>query len=57
MEFTTPLPWMHFSPASMTSHFELSIMTGTSRDLGLGGDEVQEGGHGQLGRRAGPRPC
>ncbi len=24
-----PLPWMHFSPASMTSHFELSIMIGT----------------------------
>ena len=24
-----PLPWMHFSPASMTDHFELSIMTGT----------------------------
>ena len=24
-----PLPWRHFSPASMTDHFELSIMTGT----------------------------
>ena len=24
-----PLPWMHFRPASITSHFELSIMIGT----------------------------
>src|SRR2546425_1083836 len=24
-----PLPWMHLRPASMTSHFELSIMIGT----------------------------
>ena len=24
-----PLPWTHFSPASMTDHFELSIMIGT----------------------------
>jgi len=24
-----PLPWIHFSPVSMTLHFELSIMMGT----------------------------
>ena len=29
IELTMPLPCMHFSPASMTDHFELSIMTGT----------------------------
>ena len=29
MEFTTPLPWMHLRPASMTVHFDESIITGT----------------------------
>ena len=29
MEFTTPLPCKHFSPASITSHLELSTITGT----------------------------
>jgi len=29
MELTIPLPWTHRSPASMTDHFELSIITGT----------------------------
>jgi hypothetical protein len=29
IELTMPLPWMQRSPASMTSHFELSTMTGT----------------------------
>ena len=29
MEFTTPLPWMHLSPASITSHLLESIITGT----------------------------
>ena len=29
IEFTTGLPCTHFSPASMTDHFELSIITGT----------------------------
>ena len=29
IEFTTPLPCRHFSPASITLHFELSIITGT----------------------------
>ncbi len=28
MELTTGLPWTHFRPASMTDHFELSIMIG-----------------------------
>ncbi|MDT4874424.1 hypothetical protein D3C80_893130 [compost metagenome] len=29
MELTMPLPWMHFRPASITSHLEESIMIGT----------------------------
>ena len=29
MELTTPLPWMHFRPASITSHLDESIMIGT----------------------------
>ena len=29
IELTTGLPCTHFSPASITSHFELSIMIGT----------------------------
>jgi hypothetical protein len=29
MELTMPLPWRHFSPASMTSHLEESTMKGT----------------------------
>ena len=29
MEFTIGLPCMHFRPASITSHLELSIMIGT----------------------------
>ena len=29
MELTIGLPWTHFRPASMTSHFEESTITGT----------------------------
>jgi hypothetical protein len=29
IEFTTDLPWTHLRPASITDHFELSIITGT----------------------------
>ena len=29
IEFTTGLPWMHFSPASITENFEESTITGT----------------------------
>ena len=29
IEFTTGLPCTHFSPASITSHLELSIIRGT----------------------------
>ena len=29
IEFTIGLPWMHFSPASITSNFEESTITGT----------------------------
>ncbi len=28
IELTIALPWTHLSPAAMTDHFELSIMTG-----------------------------
>ncbi|GIT12750.1 MAG: hypothetical protein CM1200mP34_1560 [Verrucomicrobiales bacterium] len=34
IELTMPLPWMHFRPASMTDHFELSIMIGTREMFG-----------------------
>ena len=29
IELTMPLPWMHLRPASMTLHFDESIMIGT----------------------------
>ena len=29
IEFTMPLPWTHFSPASITVHFDESTMIGT----------------------------
>ena len=29
IELTTLLPWTHLSPASITDHLELSIITGT----------------------------
>jgi hypothetical protein len=29
IEFTTDFPWTHFNPASITDHFEESIITGT----------------------------
>jgi hypothetical protein len=29
IEFTTGLPWMHFSPVSITENFEESTITGT----------------------------
>jgi hypothetical protein len=45
IELTTPLPWMHFSPASITDHFELSTMTGTRAMSGSDGDQVQEMRH------------
>ena len=29
MELTTAFPWTHFNPASITDHFDESIMIGT----------------------------
>ncbi len=34
IELTTALPCTHFSPASMTDHFELSTITGTRATSG-----------------------
>jgi hypothetical protein len=34
MELTMPLPWRHLSPATITSHFEESIMKGTRATSG-----------------------
>ncbi len=34
MELTTPFPWMHFSPASSTDHFELSTTMGRTATSG-----------------------
>ena len=48
IELTIDLPWTHFSPASITSHLELSIITGLQAMFGLGGDRVEEGHHGLL---------
>ena len=45
---TIDLPCTHFSPASMTDHFELSIMIGTRADVRLGGDQVEEPRHRRL---------
>ncbi len=39
------LPWTHFSPASITSHFDEFDHHRHLGDVGLGGDEVEEGGH------------
>jgi hypothetical protein len=36
------LPCTHCRPASITSHFELSIMIGTRARFWLAGDEIQE---------------
>ena len=45
IEFTTGLPCTHLSPASITLNFEESTITGHAGDVGLGGDEVEEGHH------------
>ncbi len=37
MEFTTPLPWIHLSPSSITVNLELSIIIGT---LAISGSEA-----------------
>ena len=45
MELTTGFPCTHFSPASSTDHFELSIMIGSREDFRLGRDQVEEVRH------------
>ena len=49
IELTIALPCTHFRPASMTLHFELSIITGTREMSGSDGDEVEERRHRLLG--------
>jgi hypothetical protein len=44
-----PLPWMHLRPASITSHFELSSISGTLADVRLAEPmRLQEAHHGRL---------
>ncbi len=45
IELTTGLPCTHSSPASITSNFDESIITGHAGDVGLGGDQVEERHH------------
>ena len=47
IEFTMPLPCRHFSPASMTSHFEESTMNGTLATSGSLAEQLQEARHGR----------
>ena len=46
IEFTTPLPWRHLSPASITLQFERVDHDRDAGDVGLGGEQVQERRHG-----------
>ena len=43
---TIALPCTHFSPASITDHFELSIMTGTRAMSGSAAIRFKKLGHG-----------
>ena len=45
IEFTTGLPCRHFSPASITENFDEFDHHRHARDVRLGGDQVEEGGH------------
>ena len=49
IEFTTPLPWMHFRPASRTVHRELSTMIGTRAISGSVAIRLRNRRHGLLG--------
>ena len=49
IELTIGLPCTHFSPASMTAHFERVDHHRHAGDVGLGGDEVEELDHRLLG--------
>ena len=42
---TIALPCTHLSPASITDHFEESIITGTRAMSGSAGDQVEEAHH------------
>ena len=48
IELTTALPCTHLSPASITDHFDESIITGTRAMSGSRGDEIQEAHHRRL---------
>ena len=45
IELTIGLPDTHFSPASITSHFDAVDHHRHPRDIGLGGDQLQERRH------------
>ncbi len=49
MELTTGLPWTHFEPRFDDRPFRAVDHDGQARDLGLGGDEVQEARHRAIG--------
>ncbi len=49
IELTIGLPWTHFRPASITSHLEESIMTGTRAMSGSAATRLQERHHRLLG--------
>ena len=36
---------MHFRPASITENLDESTITGYAGDVGLGGDQIEEGHH------------
>ena len=57
IELTMPLPWMHLRPASMTSHFDESIMIGTREMSGSEAISLRKRIHRGLANRASPRPC
>ena len=49
IELTIGLPCTHFRPASITAPLGLVDHDRHAGDVGLGGDQVEEGGHGLLG--------
>jgi hypothetical protein len=57
IELTMALPCTHFRPASMTSHLEESIITGTREMSGSAAIRFRNGAHRLDARPAGPRPC
>ncbi len=57
IEFTTPLPWTHLRPASITVPVRGVDHDRNARDLGLGRDAGSGTSSSPARRRAGRRPC